>query len=542
VELTKEQRYQFLLVFLSVIFLIIYNFNNITVWWPKWMQFEHLIFNWPDATANHFFASSYANTRLLFVYEPLNLITNNLLHARSVNVLEGSLVPMAFLPSIVVFSLFYKILGAYGVLFITPLMAMFSAWLVYRLVLYLFKDLDIAFISTLLFLSLAPWVFFANVVMVPTVMFVFLVLGGWWAIVKSFKSKHELWWILGSFLLSLAVVVRPTEVVWLALISLFVLYIKRDILSAKKIVFGLLVLVAVLFGFFSLNKATYGGYFTFGYLNLQSGQVDSEIQLQSRGIFSYIKLLIAPFGFNFVLILKNFYKYYIDIILPHFVLAVAGFVLLISKYKKRSLAWKKYLLISPFIFILILLYYASWNLADPLVKELNTISISYVRYFMPLYIWILPLVALAIKELFMGSSTTNKIASYVVVSIIVVSSLKLAFMSEHDGLLENRKTLNNYYAQYERVSSLVEDDAVIISERSDKVFFPKYRVIAFQGDLPLWERVKNIVDVVPVYYYSNESEEKIQVDRQAANELNLDLAEPSQIWDNFILYKVQKMP
>lgn len=539
-ELTKEQRYQFLLVFLSVVFLLIYNFTNLTVWWPKWMQFEHMIFNWPDATANHFFAANYANFGTLSVYEPLNALTNNLIHARSVNVVGGSLVPMTFLSPIVIFSLFYKLLGAWGLLFITPLMAMFSAWLVYRLSLYLFKDLDIAFITTLLFLSMAPWVYFANVVMVPTVMFIFLVLGGWWAIVKSFNTKQDSWWIFGSLLLSLAVVVRPTEIVWLALITLFVLYIRRDFLNIKRIIYGALIFGLMLFLFLTFNKATYGSYLSFGYLNLQSGQVDSEIKVASHSLLSYVKLLIAPFGFDFTLLAKNVYKYYINIILPHFILAVAGFVLLVSKYKKRSKAWQKYLIISPFIFVLILLYYGSWNIADPLVKELNTISISYVRYFMPLYIWILPLVALSIKELFMGDSQINKIASYVIVSIIVVASLKLAFMSDNDGLLDNRHTLINYYEQYEEVSSLVEDNAIIISERSDKVFFPSYRVIAFQGDLPLWPRVNNIIDKVPIYYYSN-SEERFEFDRREANKLNLDLADPSQITDKFILYKVKKI-
>ena len=177
---------------LFIVFLLIYNFTNISVWWPMLSSTGHLIFNWPDATANYFFADLFANTNQLRYFEPLNLLTDNLLHARSFNVIDGSLVPITFLPALVIFGAAWRILGEFGILALTPFLAAMSGLLVYRLVYYIFKDLDLSLISAILFWSLAPVMFFANVVMLPNMLFVFLVLAGWWAIAKSLIYQKNL--------------------------------------------------------------------------------------------------------------------------------------------------------------------------------------------------------------------------------------------------------------------------------------------------------------------------------------------------------------
>lgn len=527
------------ILFISfIVFLFIYNFTNISVWWPMLAETGHLIFNWPDATANYFFADLFTKTNHLWSFEYLNLLTDNLLHARSINVIDGNLVPITFLPAIVIFGTAGRILGEFGVLALTPFLAALSGLLVYRLVYYIFKDLDLSLISALLFWSLAPWVFFANVVMLPNILFIFLLLAGWWAIAKSILFTKNLYWILGSLFLSLAVFVRPTEIVWLSLIFIFIIYINRQKIYFKNYIYGILIFLATAFFFLSLNKATYGSYLSIGYFNFQSDSLSSGFTNQiSNNLWDYIKLLIAPFGFNLTLILKNFYKYFIGIFTPHILLALVGIVILFYK-KQINYPWQKYLILTPFIFILLLIYYASWDLADPLVRELNKISISYVRYFLPLYIWILPLIAWGIKQVFFGPGKINKAVYYIVMIALILSSLKLAFYSEHDGLFKNVDTLNNYNQQYQLVSNIIEEDAIIITDRSDKIFFPKYRVIVPQGDLELWPRVSKIVNQAAIYYYTNKSEAEISVDQELVNELNLELVDKGQIWHNFKLYKV----
>ena len=245
-----------------------------------------------------------------------------------------------------------------------------------------------------------------------------------------------------------------------------------------------------------------------------------------------------PFGFDLFLIAKNFIKYFVEIVWYQVIFAIAGLILLVAE-KKTSFAWKKYFLFAPFIFVLIFLFYGSWDIADPLVKELNTISISYVRYFMPLYIILLPLSAYAIKRLF-GSdkNKSNQLACYLIIVAMAILSAKLAFYAKHDGLFANQKNLFIYEQQYKSVKNIVPEGAVIFSERSDKIFFPAYNVIVPQGDLPLWSRISHVVDEQQVYYFSDRSKEEILQQNNEASLYGLEISEIVSIDEKFNLYKI----
>ncbi|MDD5749555.1 MAG: hypothetical protein PHO91_02085 [Patescibacteria group bacterium] len=534
--MSKEKKINIIIWALCFLFFFVYSFTIFFAWLPQYLSNGHIIFNWPDANANYFFAQVFSRSNSFTYFEPLNLLTDNLIHSRSINVVDGFLVPMTFLPLLLIFGLFFKLLGGAGILFLTPLLAALSGYFVYRLSRVIFQSTDLGLIITLLFLSLAPWVFFANTVMLPNVAFIFLLLAGWHFIAKSWqKDKYHLYFIFGSLLLSLAVFIRPSEFFWLAFVSLFILYVKRRQLSWSHLLLGLASFLSIFLLFIFLNKATYGGFLAIGYLQLASGELPTELDSSAGGLAGLLQIAFFPFGFDPRLIAVNFYKYFMALSWPHFIFALAGLFLLWKN--KASGVWKKYFLLTPFVFFLILLYYASWDLADPLVKELNTISISYVRYFLPLYIWVLPLIAYFIFRLFYAANRFNQAALYLIVAALMLSSLKIAFLSKPDGLVENSRTLQSYSRQFVAVSALIESEAVIISERSDKVFFPAYRVIAPQGDLPLWPRVEKIINQAPIYYYADKSVEQIKFDRQAANQVNLDLEEIAEI-EGFRLYKI----
>ncbi len=533
--MTKEKKYNLIIAVLSGIFFFIYSYLAWSVWWPEWSGFGQVIFNWPDANANFYFAKVFSEQGTLAVFEPLNQITDNLLHSRSINVFAGNLVPISFLPSIVLFGLVTKIFGLGGLLFLTPMLASLSVYMLYRLIYYIFSDIDLALIAALLFLPLGPWLYFANIVMLPTIMFIFLSVAGFLSLAIYIRNKKWFWWLLFAFLISLAIVVRPTEIVWLGLITIIVVYKNKNNLDYKKILSAVLVFVFLALAALFLNKATYGGYFSTGYLNLQSGTQATEF---SSGT-NYLKLLVAPFGFDIKQIFYNFGKYFVKLNWLVFALSVFGFILVVIKRmkEKKDSIWCSYNSINFSIFILIIIYYASWNLADPLVKNLNNISISYVRYFMPLYIMILPLAAYAIKFL----AKKNKWLYVAFILLTTVFSFRLAFYSANDGLLATKENLQTYRQYYLRVHKIVEDDAIIISDRSEKIFFTTYRVIAPQGDLPFWPRLNKIIDKEDVYYFSNISEQQMSSLRSEANSNGMEIMEPVEIENEFKLYKIIRL-
>ena len=532
--MTKERKYNLIIAILAGAFFFVYSYLSSSVWLSEWFGFKQIIFNWPDSNANFCFARVLSQQGTLAVFEPLNQLTDNLLHTRSINVFDSHLVPVTFLPGIVIFALAGKIFGTAGILFLTPLLASLTVYMVYRLSYHVFKDLNLSLITALLLLPLGPWLYFANIVMLPTIMFIFLVVAGFLGLSVSLQRNHWAWWLISSALLSLAIVVRPTEIVWLGIISLIVLYWNRSKIDYKKILACLLVFVVIVLTALYLNKLIYGAYLASGYFNLQSG----EQGFSGQGT-NYFKLLLAPFGFDIKQIFYNFGKYFIKLNWFPFIFAIFGFVLLaIKRFKeKKDTVWCKYHKLNFLIFVLILIYYGSWDIADPLVKNLNTISISYVRYFLPLYILILPLAAYTILFI----TKKNKFISGGLILALAIFSWHLAFYSPNDGLLATKSNLESYRWQYQQVHKIVEDDAIIMTDRSDKVFFPAYRVIVPQGDLPLWSRVSNIIDTQSIYYFSNKSEEEINKIRPEANSNGIAILDPIEFDDGFKLYKIIRL-
>lgn len=89
-----------------------------------------------------------------------------------------------------IFGTAFKFLGPIGILFLTPALASLSVFIIYRLFYRIFNDLDVSLVIALLLLPLAPWLFFANVVMLPTILFIFLLASGLLALFKSWQEKR----------------------------------------------------------------------------------------------------------------------------------------------------------------------------------------------------------------------------------------------------------------------------------------------------------------------------------------------------------------
>ena len=191
-KLNKNKKFNIIIIILCLAFFALYSFLIFSTWLPNWQEWQHLIFNWPDANANYFFVNIFSDYSIFQYFEVYNELTNNLLHTRSINVIDANLVPMTWLPVIAIWGWLAKLLGSFGVLFVTPALASISVYLAYRLTFYIFKDIDLAFLVALLLLPLAPWMYFANIVMLPHILFIFLVLSGWLLIVKHWQNNKIL--------------------------------------------------------------------------------------------------------------------------------------------------------------------------------------------------------------------------------------------------------------------------------------------------------------------------------------------------------------
>ncbi len=515
---------KFFVPIILLTFFLLYSFTIFFSWWPQWQAGGHLIFNWPDANANYFFAKLLANNYQFSYLEPLNNLSDNLLHSRSINVIDAKLVSITFLPNIIIFGLFYKILGGLGVLFLVPFLAIISAYFFYRILKIVFEE-KIALIALLLLLPFAPWLYFANLAMLSNILFICLALGAgyFWALKKYYLSV---------LFLALALICRPSETILMLVFFGFLFYWQKAELK-KYLPLSLLILFIVGSGFLLLNYFVYGHIFSAGYFNLQTQNLPTEFVDQNNSFAVWLKLLFAPFGFNFKLIIYNFSKYFVKIFLPYLILAILAIIYSIKRSPYKIL-WQRYLLVASLASFLLLIYYASWNLADPLVKNLNLISNSYVRYFLPLYIIWLPFAALAIADLFY-----KKYLTQLIIFALAIISVYTAFWIKPDGLLEHKYYLHLYFEQFKEVKSIAPEQAIIISEREDKVFFPYYRVVVPQGNLPTWSRLEKVINQVPVYYFTNKSTVDLAVEQIYAKASNLEITSPVEISGGFKLYEIK---
>ncbi|HQA63827.1 MAG TPA: hypothetical protein PK085_01820 [bacterium] len=84
-------------------------------------------------------------------------------------------------------------------------------------------------------------------------------------------------------------------------------------------------------------------------------------------------------------------------------------------------------------------------------------------------------------------------------------SLSSVWLAGPESLAAIRTTVKNYHQINKQVRSLTETEAVIVSSYSDKIFFPKRRVIFYWQDPAYWENIRLIAQAAPVYFYSIDS-------------------------------------
>ncbi len=531
------------LVFLSLLSLVagfFYSHDLFFIYLKYRDFFPQIIFNWPDANANYFFVKLFTENNTLSFYEPLNIITDNIIHTRSINVLNGSLVPMSWLWPIILWASLAKVFDLFSVLWLNPILAILSLWLVYAISQYLFKDKNLSFLITALLAFFAPWLYFANLVMLPSILIIFLYLLSTYLFLYTFSNSRVrgnyggiVIFSIASVVFALSVLARPSEFIWLASILLFSVYFNKNKIKTKH--YFIFISICLLFTGITLyfNKLVYGAYFSFGYLNLQSDSTNFS-SLSSAFGGRYLLNFFLPFAWQTKIFLRNIFYHFILLIWPYWILVFTALIILRKKVFTLENIWKKYLLICLVASFLLFIYYANWDIADQSVKQYNKISNSYIRYFLPLYILWLPIFAKSIQVIF-----KKYFYQSIIIILLSIFSLHLAFYASFDGLLVQKKNINIYYQQFEQVKKIVPQDAIILTIKSDKIFFPAYQVIVPQGDLPLWPRIAKLLTQRSAFYVHDLSDTDLAKEKAVALQAGIELKFISELANNFKLEELK---
>ncbi len=526
----KKHKEVLSLVVLAAIFFIVYLFLNWDVFRmgfsPAAGEPSQLIFNQPDESVNYFFIKQLVLENRFSFPEPLSGLALSQVHPRSTTVINGRIVPIGFPGFIVLLSLILRVLvmvagpGWFNLLavLIVPLAAVTAPFFFYGF-LRRFFDKRLAWLAAALMFFLPPWWYYAsrsfqhNILFVCFSVLVLYCFSVFWER-REQKNKIGAAFAIGLFF-GLAVYIRPSEFVWLAIIlAAFLIWSRRAWAGREYLsLISALALTAIIF--FATQTAFYGHPLASGYVRPDISGAGGLITSGPQDI-PILKAIFLPFGFHPRVMLHNLRGNFAGLFGFWSFLMLAGLVYwVVHCLKSKSFKFQasppkadpplaesfklQYLVGCLFVSIYLLTYYGSWLFYDNLNQQFS-IGSSHVRYFLLIYVLSLPLIAGFLIWLW-RRSWILKTAAIFLALLLGLTAYQNVF-AQFEGLATIKSTVKAYQIWQDRVYSLTEKEAVILTHYADKYIFPGRRVIVGWDNTERKQAILNIIkDNNAVYYY-----------------------------------------
>lgn len=494
------------LTILSVVFFIGYLFlytNPFLLGPGNGAALSHLVLNQPDESANYLFIRQLALHDKFGYDEPLSAVSLSQVHPRSTTVIGNKLVPISFPGFIVLTAFISKILlmfvglGWFNLLAVsfTPFIAVLTPLFFYGFLRRIFEK-KVAWLASSGLFVLPVWWYYASRPFQHNILFVFFCVlmlycfGVFWE--KKDRPYKVLWAFLIGLFFGLAVYIRPSETAWLSGLFIVFLVLTRQAWHLREYLALGSAVVAVMVIFLATQTAFYGNPFGSGYVRPMATGEAGLVSMGPQGI-PMVKALFLPFGFHPRVMMSNFTGYFIKLFGLWTLLAFAGFITwLITSFRNLALDTKYlilntyqrlYVLLFGLISLYLLIFYGSWLFFDNLVNQFS-IGSSHARYFLPIYVFSLPLAAWFLLWLWRRSWILKIAAVTLTLALLVFSALEV--FAPLEGLAKIKNTLTDYRDWQGRVYDLTPADAVILTRYADKYIFPGRKVI------PGWQEPEQI--------------------------------------------------
>jgi len=539
----------------------------------------------PDETANYFFSKRFAETGELAVFDQAAVVGDNMVMPRSLRSDFGWLKPVSFLGIVLTYGTIANWLGVVVIPFLTPFFAALGIIIFYLLIKRLFSD-RIALLSACLLTFFPVYIYYTVRSLFHNVLFIVLLLIGFYLLVLALGDKKEkikqkfisfsvqlptwLGWVLAflaGLFSGLAIITRTSELLWLlpSFIIIWLFYARR--LGIGKLILFLAGLLIACLPVLYWNKVLYNAFLHGGYneMNRSLDEISSAsgelVKLTWRGQLESYRLYLEKigqqifyFGFNARQSIAMFRHYVLDMFPWLLSLGLGGWLILLGQNIRR---WQKkylvYTLVGITLGAILVFYYGSWLFNDNPDPNRFTIGNSYTRYWLPIYLMLMPLAALAIIQisravLWIGAKTKNKIRlmlanglQITIVLLIAASSLIFVLYGSEEGLAYLYYNNKLERVSVEKVLSLTEPESIIVTRYYDKFFFPERRVImGIIPDQELLTAVSKLAQYYPVYYYNfylNEADVTYLNERKLP-EYNLEMKTIKKINSTFGLYQL----
>ncbi|MFA6994942.1 MAG: hypothetical protein WC249_00840 [Patescibacteria group bacterium] len=515
------------------------NFYSQTQDYTKWSS--------PDETANYFFTKQLSQTGQLSYFDAANIIGDNMVIPRSVRSDNGWVKPVSFLGIILIYGSLASIVGTAVIPFLTPWFAAWGIIFFYLIVRRLFSE-RVGLWSAWLLAIFPVYIYYTVRSMFHNVLFIVLLLISVYLFGLAIgrqetkvKTNFLTWtrpihqWleflaVFGSGIFcGLAVITRTSELLWLVPVVLLVwIFYFRRLGFVKPFLFisgFVLALIPVAY----YNQIIYNSFWQGGYNEMNRSLKDiaasgSEIwKFTWTGQFNYYhhyfgqifnRIFYFGFDYNQSLVMLGHYVYEM---FPFLLIGgILGLLIIIGQnFRRFQKKYLVYILGWLILSVILVFYYGSWKFNDNPDLTQFTIGNSYTRYWLPLYLGLMPLVSLALVRLsrallFINSKTSAGIRRIIASGLQVLVILTLSIWSLMFVIYGSTEGLAYLYynnqaekVNAEKVWSLTEPTSVIITRYYDKFFWPERRVI--MGTLPndeILTAAAKLVKVYPVYYYN----------------------------------------
>lgn len=544
--------------------------------------------NSPDETANYYFAKSFATDHSLSKFEPENIVANDLVIPRSLRSDNGWLKPVSFLGIILIYGEIGSLTTPAVIPYLTPFFGAIGIIFFYLLVKRLLNP-RIALISAALLAIFPVYLYYSIRSMFHNVLFLVLLIIGFYFLVRTldkvycYKVKPKIisWkipknvlvgWIftfLAGLFIGLATITRTSELLWLApVLAVIMLFYCRRLGLSRLVLFAGGILLGMLPAFY-FNQILYQSPFSGGYGEMNRSLADissagsqlvkttvaSQITAYQE-LFTRIFKNVFFFGFHVGQSREMFTHYVVDMFPWLTWLGALGTICLVGlNFPKPRRKYFVYLLVWGILSVILILYYGSWRFTDNPNAASYTIGNSYTRYWLPMYLMGIPMVALAIELflkglfwLFRKHSSYRSLVSggaTVIVFLIALYSVNFLLFGSEEGLFNLYYNTREDKRIGEMVFKLTPDNAIIMTQYHDKVLFPERQIIMGKMDeSQYYPYVDKLLKYYPVYYfnfsYKPEAVEYLNNGRLAKYHIKMELVKKTG--GRFALYKLSKTP
>lgn len=520
----------------------------------------------PDETANYVFTKLYAQEGRLSIPEKYNVLLKDIVHPRSFWADQGLLKPMSFLG----LPLFYGTIAHFStykiIPFLTPLMAAVGIIYFYLLIKLLF-DRNTALVSAMMLAVFPVYTYYSSRSMFHNVLFLVFIIISMYCLMlmnreapkpKDFVSPdrpnlaYPNWLAAGlsGFFLAMAISTRTSELIWLGpgLLILWLFNIKKT--GIIKPIILILAMIITLGPVLHWNQALNGAAWRTGYAQVNNsfvniGQPKTETFTtlgKAKEFIARVTETVFMFGIKPKTSLKLFFEYS-NLYIWLFPAALAGFSSRLLRYKSIKKGHIAYALTLAVISAILIIYYGSWDFHDNPDASKITIGNSYTRYWLPIYLGLIPLAALLLVNLtrWIRSYSLVWTVRFAVIALIAIVSLQEVWAGSDEGLKSLIAKNQESREQWQLVLANTERNAVIITRYHDKLMFPERKVILglFDDDNMIREYA-HMTKLLPTYYlnFTLPAKDFKYLNDRRLKSAGLRIKLVKQVNDSFSLYKL----